>query len=221
MTILKTILKASLAIGVVAFLAHCSETRDEDVVIDQYAIDSVVMADYIRDKGYANGDLDTVSIPAPSGRDYDVIYTIIKEGDGESLDYDDIVSFNYTIRLTNDSVKVTNSSSVAKEWGIFDETKSVFYTSTKFTLSPGVWTIPSIFSDYSEIGYKNGIVAVVPKLKVGGHARMIMPSSLGFGSQDLGYPILKGEDIKYIVIPGNSVIVVDIYPVAVRKATKN
>ena len=228
MTSIKTILKASLAISIVAFLVHCSEPTDDDVVIDQYAIDSVIIADYINKKGYDPANLDTSDViseyPIQNGVRRAIgpmIYMILEEGDAEMLEKDDIVSFYYSLSLTNDSVKFTNKSSLAKEYGIYDEDSPSFYNSHKFTLSPSRTTVPSLFSVFMNETFKEGVVRTMPKMKVGGHARFIIPSTIGYSNFDNGYTITASGKSKAVVIPANSVIIADIYPVFVRKTTTN
>ncbi len=227
MNSIKTIIKAGLIVSVIAFLADCGSPEVEPTIL-QYPIDSVIIADYIKEKGYDHEKLDTLDLfttyfignseVRSSGP---MIYTILDEGDGEILDYDDIVSFDYAIRLTNDSVKLTNNAALAQEYGIYYEENTSFYKSIKFTLSRSSASTPSFMSRFMGDTFSAGLSVTVPKMKVGGHARLIVPSTIAYSNYDLDYIIKVDSVDKLISIPANSVIIADIYPVFVRKATTN
>ena len=116
MNSIKTVLKSAFIIGVIGLLINCSSTPDEEIIINQFAVDSVIIADYITDKGYDPTQLDTAGNI--------VIYTIIDEGDGETLQYDDIVSYYFVLSLTSDSIIITNQRSVAIENDILDDSET-------------------------------------------------------------------------------------------------
>jgi hypothetical protein len=213
-----TISKISVAVLALAYFVSCSpaEVPDPITTSEQYSIDSIAIAKYINEKGYDYSKLDTTSNL--------VIYTILEEGTGESLVYDDIVSYHFALSNIYDTLKFTNLRSLAIANDILD-VNDFAYSSVKFTLASQTWTVPSLFSGSSDYGYKSGLVASMPKMKVGGRARLMIPSTLAFGDTSFGYIIDTQGDTsiveKTIIFEANSVIIADIYPVFVRKATKN
>lgn len=169
--------------------------RQVDPVIQRNA-DLEIIEEYVAEKGY----------PEPDTTAAGARYVILEEGTGADIDLNDNVSFYYTLGTTDDVVHLTNIKLTAIESGIYDSTR--VYEPRVFTLTESVWPIPSIVSTgsstYSETGFKQGLVAATSKMNVGGHAVLLLPSDLMYGSTTIG------------TIEANSVIVMDIFPVFVR-----
>lgn len=226
---INTIVKAGFIAGALAFLVDCGSPDPVVPAINQYPIDSVIIADYINEKGYDHAKLDTAKSVVARFSDVrgeyrssgPIIYMILDEGDGDSLENDDIVSFYYTLSLVNDSVKLTNNPTVAKENDILGENNEAFFKSVKYTLSNTIATVPTLHDRFMNDSFKVGVLSTMKKLRVGGRARFIVPSTIAFSNYDYSYIISVNGESKTVLIPANSVIVADIYPVFVRKSRTN
>lgn len=160
--------------------------------------DLQIIEDFVAENGYTPTDTTT------SG----VRYHILDVGSGASIDINDHVSYNYTLTTaSSDSILLTNIRQVAIDNGLLDSTRT--YEPRIFTYSQSTWTVSSILrsafsgEELSETGFKEGLVVVTGKMNVGGHAVLMIPSGLMYGSQPLG------------TIPANSVIIIEIFLVKV------
>ncbi|MFY0599487.1 MAG: hypothetical protein JXR03_07430 [Cyclobacteriaceae bacterium] len=166
-------------------------------IVGQYEVDSVEIASYISEKGYAASSLDTTQNL--------VVYTVLDEGDGETIEFDDIVSYYYAIKSTDDSVRSTNNLPIAIENELDSANTVNLYRTEKFTFAPSSWTVAGIFPNLLEAlnpPYRDALVAITKELKVGGHGVMILPSNAYFA-----------RDERF----SQEIFVVDILPVQVRK----
>lgn len=206
---------------VIIFIVAFGNCKKADIfvafdTIAQYDIDSVEMADYIIAKGYADEDLDTTSSL--------VVYTILDEGAGEAIEFDDIVTYNYTVRTTDDTVVLTTYESIAVEYELYvtdtvsidsvtllpTEIDTIFTglsSNEKFTFAPSSWTVLSIvfsseFVSFLNSPYNQALVELTKKMNIGGHGLMILPSAAFYGGDDYY------SDVIYVV---------EIFPVFVRK----
>lgn len=180
----------------------------------QRAIDIGLINDFIFEKGYTSVDT------TESG----VRYLTLAEGTGTEIDESDIVSFNYTASLLNDTIFDTSIKEVADSIYSRQDTASNDvlvqilldnfssdndYSPFKITYSSSGWSFAGLIDpvrpDERVLGFEDGVAASFRNLKVGGSARMMVPS-------DLGYGLLNGT-----LIPANSVLVFDVYPIKVEK----
>jgi len=97
--------------------------------------------------------------PTESG----LYYIEKKKGKGSTIKMDDVVRINYTGRYVDGKVFDTSDKEVAKEAQIYDENRE--YDPIDFTLDV---LIP---------GFKEGLL----KMKPGTKAKLIIPSSIGYG----------------------------------------
>ena len=182
-----------LFVGLLAVLMLMSCEEDSVVsLVDpsiQRAEDLAIIEDYIEEKGYTN--VDTTA----SG----VRYAIIEEGTGKSIAFNDIVQIHYAGRLTDGTLFDTSIDTVAINNDSFDSLKT--YNPIRFTYAQGGWTLGS----YVE-GFKEGVTASLGKMKVGGSASIMIPSSLGYGTSP---PFGSG-------IPTRAVLVFEVYPVSAK-----
>ncbi|WP_258102610.1 hypothetical protein [Marinoscillum sp. MHG1-6] len=154
----------------------------------QFVMDSTAMADYITKKGLDASLLDTTVD--------NVIYAVLEKGSGDTLEFDDIVSFNYKIINTaNDTVLGTNIQSVALEYDLYDTIEAVNLAPVKFTLAGSSWTVPLLFGngDPRDAPYRRIIARTFPNLQIGGHVIMIYPSYSYFVSSDVSDQIISTE----------------------------
>ncbi|MEQ8472797.1 MAG: FKBP-type peptidyl-prolyl cis-trans isomerase [Marinoscillum sp.] len=181
---------------VIIFLASACEDDGITTVVtteDQLALDIVKINDYIAKKGYAN--VDTTS--------RGVRYVVTNEGNGDTIESGDIVSLHYTGRFTDDVLFDTSIDTVAINNDVYDSTrtyKPIFI----FTQSESGWALVSAYPNVRP-GFSNGVTEALKKIKVGGSARLIIPSTLGYGAS------------SYQGIPPNTILIFDVYPVKVRK----
>lgn len=200
--------------GVVTLL-YLNNCKQAEVFVpfnttEQYSIDSTALADYLVTAGIDYSLLDTLTTKVLVSNDtidrIRSIYAILDEGAGESLEFDDIVSYNFNIRTLDDSVRATNIISVAVEYDLYDSSFVSIYSPWKFTLASSGWTVAPLFSNIStSLGsldgpYAQALATVVAQMNVGGHAVILFLSPLYYDS-----------------FSTSSIYYVDIYTVAVRK----
>ncbi|MEO9482582.1 MAG: FKBP-type peptidyl-prolyl cis-trans isomerase [Ekhidna sp.] len=195
--------KGFLTILVGFILLSCGDGNVK-ILVDpdiQLAIDSTEIAEYMEARGYT--DFETT--------DLGVRYIILNEGTGTDIDESDIVTFDYNGMLTNDSIFDTSikavGDSIRNVENIPDKFTSTF-TSTKayspftITYTSSGWTVNGQFVP----GFSDGISTTLNKMNVGGHALVIMPSALGYGTASRG-----------LLIPENSVLIFEFFPTEVTK----
>ncbi|MEP4535250.1 MAG: hypothetical protein ABJ004_19290 [Cyclobacteriaceae bacterium] len=200
------------ALAVILIFEQCGEV-DTIQPFDsngKYVEDSTAMAEYISTQGYDPSLLDTINL---------AVYTVLETGDGEKLEYDDIVTFDFSVRTTDDSVQVTSVRQLAIDYGLFEidtvtlvpfEIDTVFTgldSNRKFTLAPSGWTVTNLFlaSGLSPLNstYKEIVAKTMIQMNVGGRATMVLPSAAFYGSSSDAY--------------STSVFIIDVYPTFVRK----
>ncbi len=187
----------AIIITAVIFINACGDDGIIEIpTADDYLQEDIVkINDYITEKGYTNVDT------TESG----VRFVIFETGDGDLIEYNDIVSMNYVGMYLDDSVFDTSIESVAKASDVYIESRS--YEPSVFTHTATGWAIESLFVP----GFAEGTTEAIKKLNVGGKARLMIPSTLGYGTAGK-----FNADGTYGILP-NSVLVFDIYPVKVRK----
>ncbi len=175
------------------FLIACNEdvlaTVDPGV---QLALDLKIIEEYLQTNSYTQVDTTTLGVR----------YVILEEGNGADIVTNDIVSFHIIGRLTDDVVWATTLASVAKDNDIYDSL--AFYSPLVISYTPDGWNISELVNGFGslETGYRSGVAAVLGKMNVGGHAKIIIPSSRAYAANP---PFGFG-------LPANAVLVFDIYP---------
>ncbi|MEO9474338.1 MAG: hypothetical protein ABJG41_02355 [Cyclobacteriaceae bacterium] len=201
-----------IALAVILIFERCNDVKTVQPYDSsgKYVEDSTSMAEYINTKGFDHSLLDTINLG---------VYTVVESGDGEKLEYDDIVTFDFSVRTTDDSVQVTSVRQLAIDYGLFEidtvtlvpfEIDTVFTgldSNRKFTLAPSGWTVTELFlaSSLSPLNstYKEMVAKTMIQMSVGGRATMILPSAAFYGSSSDYY--------------STSVFIIDVYPTFVRK----
>ncbi len=190
--------KGLFAIVIALVVMACG---DGNVVIQvdpaiQLAEDSTIIAEYMEDKGF--DDFKTTV----SG----VRYIILEEGTGDPIDESDIVTFDFIGKLTNDSIFDTSikaiGDSIRNVENIPDKFSSTFaenrvYAPFTITYAASGWTINGQFVR----GFSDGVSAAFNEMNIDGHALIIMPSILGYGTGGRG-----------LIIPPNAVLVFEFFP---------
>lgn len=157
------------------------EVIDPDV---QFEADLETIRDYIDLKGYTN--IDTTSSGA--------FYTILEEGTGEEIKLNDIISFNFILSSAEDDlIYQTSILQLAQDEEIFGSGR--VYEPEICTYTNGPWFVNPLTrvfnTPFAETGYKEGVIASLGKLKIGGRAMILIPSRLAFSSTPItawGYP---------------------------------
>ncbi len=104
----------------------------------------------------------------------DGLYLIInKKGKGKAIETGSQVSFNYTGRLLDGTVFVSNVQSIAEEAGIYDSQRT--YTPEQFVMG--------------QANYVEALLKGMTGLTQGTQATLISPSALGYGSVGRGEKI--------------------------------
>ncbi|MFT6868521.1 MAG: hypothetical protein ACJA08_003375 [Cyclobacteriaceae bacterium] len=202
-----------VGIVVITVLSHCKKA-ELFVPFDssgQYEIDSTALGDYLATSGIDYSLLDTLTNKVLVDNDtvdrIRTIYAILDQGAGETLELNDIVSYNFNIRTTDDSVRVTNISSVAIAYDLYDSSFVDIYSPLKFTLASSGWTVGALFGSLTSSlsildgPYVTALATVTAKMNVGGHAVIFFLSPIYYSSQ----------------FPGTTIYYVEIFPVQVRK----
>jgi len=154
--------------------------------------DSVIIADYIAQKGYKNVNTTT----------HGIWYTVLDSGRGGTpVKSGDILTFYYAGRLTDDFLFATNVDTIAMNNGTYDSAYT--YSPIHYTYTPDAWNFPELYANYYqfESGYREGATKVLSLMTPGGHSRIIIPSLRAYSTNP---PYNVG-------IPQNAVLVFDIY----------
>lgn len=167
--------------------------------VAQRAIDIETIEDFLLESGYVVDEVDTT--------DTGVRYIILDEGDGtEVIDESDFVDFNYIGRLTDGTLFDTSYETLAMtDTVVFNELRD--YEPFTVNYSASGWPIEGRFVN----GFSDGITATFGDLHVGAHALIIFPSELGYRA--IPQTGTGGAE----TIPANSVLVFELFPVAIEK----
>lgn len=201
--------KGLFLVAIILVLVGCGDGNvqiqvDPNIQLEE---DSILIAEYLLANGY--DDYQTTE----SG----VRFVILSEGPGESIDESDIVTFNYTGRLINDSIFDTTikrvGDSIRNVPDIPDKYAAAFpsdrtYSSITITYSETGWTLPKQSNSEEGLidGFVDGVSATFNKMNVSGRAMVIFPSSLGYGGEN-----------NLVLIPANSVLIFEFYPTKLTK----
>jgi len=151
-----------------------------------------------------------------------VYYTIIDQGEGEEINPNDIISYHLTLSFLDDEVWYSTDASTAELNDIYIPAADTigFYKPELVTFTPDGWNVPSVF-DISrsvdlniELGYRTGVGQVLEQMNLGGHARLIVPSLYAYQGATILVKQFQTSPIQLqFVIPANSVIIFDVFPV--------
>lgn len=179
------------------FLQSCGDDGIIEIpsAADNLQRDLAEIDEYIAKNGYT-------SVDTTASR---VRYIIIEEGTGETIELNDIVTLHYTGRLLDEVFLISSIDSVVSNANMNSEDSTIVYTTSSplvFTHTVTNWGM-SLATNL--IGLTEGGSAALNKLKIGGSAKIIIPSTLANGS-------ISGGQLN-----ASSPVIFDIYPVRVRK----
>lgn len=205
-----------LALGLFTIILWTS-CGDGNVVIPtdptiQAAEDSATIINHLADLGLSG---------EASRTETGVYYVPLTEGNGETIDESDIVTFNYTGKLLNDTIFDTTIGKIADSIRMAIQNDTVGIEATNihlsllntfaetrnfepfvFTYSGSGWTIDGQFIS----GFKDGISASFKNMKVGGTVLILIPSGEAYGTSGTGG-----------LIEPNTVITFELSPIEVIK----
>lgn len=199
------------------FIVSCGEDNIE-VPVDssvQRGIDIGLINDYLNSNGFSSSVNDTTELG--------VRYIILDDAgrsetiscDSGCIDESDNVKYRYTGMLLDETIFDTTVKSVGDSLNeyyknnpvlfngdtvvVFPDSKE--YLISELTFSSSGWSVSGFIT-----GFKDGIVNTFDKLNAGGSVRILIPSDLGYGAST-----------PSILIPRNSVLIFDLYPISVTK----
>ena len=199
----------------VLMIASCGDgnvfiTPDPEIQANE---DSATIVNYLSDLGYEG---DAVGVTESGVR-----YLILEEGDGVEIDESDIVTFHFIGYTLNDTIFDTSIQEVADSirLAVQEDTIGVDASSIQLTLLSGFsenrnfapveitysasgWPISGQFIN----GFSDGISATFNKMNVGGSSLVVLPSGEAYGTSGSG-----------LLIPPNTVIAFELYPIGVVK----
>ncbi len=190
--------------ALLALMVGCGELEFEDRFdfAEQRATDLAVIEAYLNEKGL--GEPDTTESGAR--------YVIVDEGEGDPINFGDIVGINYIGAATTGRVFDTSIPEVADT--AFTNTVDFFLQPQFFTYTESGWTLREIFritSQFSTVGNFAGyglseaMTEALVKMKTGGKLVVLLPSDQAFESTATSF------------FPAYSVLVYEIYPVEILR----
>ena len=179
----------ALLLGSMTMLMSCNE---DDLIVSvdpdvQKTIDVKIINEYITEQGYDFNPGDTTS----SG----VRFVILEVGNGDPIEYGDIVDNYYAGRFTDRELFDTNIDTVAINNDTYDSLKS--YSPQRISHTETGWAIRGTYLP----GYVDGVTAVFERMNIGGRAEIIIPSGLAYGTNVPTTSPLR-----------NAVLIFEIYP---------
>jgi len=210
--------------GWMIFFVACQQAELVDPVDPEIQLeeDIAIIEDYLADEGYE--DYDTL--------DTEVRVVILEEGDGEPIEYNDIVSYNFAGKFTDGNLFDTSIAQLAYDQDTANAT--VYYPETIELDENGLAQYDSIDydTDYLPIysssrnyepfitthtpggwfisqggsipGFADGTHHVLDRVNIGGRGLILLPSREAYGRSGSGS------------IAPNTVILFEITPVSTR-----
>ena len=153
-----------------AFLS-CEESEAIEAVNYQeiWESDNIIIDNYFKEN-----NLDPVFTTASGAR-----YAIQSIGEGDSINYNDLITINYTGYDKNGIIFKSTITPDADEYYVYP-----IYDPLTFTYTSSGWTLKytSLISTLQGNGLSEAISAALVNIKTGGKVVILLPSNLGFGS---------------------------------------
>ena len=182
-------------ISLISVFISCEENEAIETIDYQeiWESDSLTIDNYIKENG-----LDPVFTTASGAR-----YAIQSVGEGDSINYNDLITINYTAYDANGIVFKSSIIPDSSEYYIYP-----IFAPLTFTYTSSGWTLEytSLFASLQSYGLFEAISAALVNMKTGGQVVVLLPSTLGFGSS---------SDPSNIISP-YSVLRYEISPLYVR-----
>jgi len=163
----------------------CGEINivEQQTVDEQLTLDLEIIEEYREAEGITFEE-DTTVFP--------IQYTILEEGTGQSVNYEDIVFCHYNLKLTTGDVFFTSIDTVAINNDIYSE--NLTYKPIVFTHTQTGWGVTPILNNNTgsssyESGWRIGVTAALKKMKVGGRALIVSPSSYAYQNEVIIYEV--------------------------------
>jgi len=178
-------------ISLISVFISCEEYEAIEPINYQeiWESDSLTIDNYIKENG-----LYPVFTTASGAR-----YAIQSIGEGDSINYNDLVTINYTAYDADGVVFKSTIIPDSSEYYIYP----VFNPLT-FTYTSSGWTLEytSLFVNLQGNGLSEAISAALVNIKTGGQVVILLPSALGFGaSSDPSNIISPYSVLRYEISP--------------------
>jgi|TARA_B110000046_G_scaffold16972_1_gene16207 hypothetical protein len=169
----------------------CEENEPIETVDYQeiWESDSLTIDNYIKENS-----LDPVFTTASGAR-----YSIQSVGEGDSINYNDLITINYTAYDADGVVFKSTITPDASQYYIYP-----IYDPLTFTYTSSGWTLEytSLFASLQGNGLSEAISAALVNMKTGGQVVVLLPSALGFGSSSDPSNIISTYSVlRYEVSP--------------------
>jgi hypothetical protein len=151
--------------------------------------DSLIIDNYFKEN-----NLDPVFTTASGAR-----YAIQSIGEGDNINYNDLITINYTAYDENDIIFKSTITPDDNEYYIYP-----IYDPLTFTYTSSGWTLKytSLISMLQGDGLSEAISAALVNMKTGGKVVILLPSNLGFGSSSDPSNIISSFSVlRYEISP--------------------
>ena len=175
----------------ITLFISCEENESIETINYQeiWESDSLTIDNYFKEN-----NLNPVFTTASGAR-----YAIQSIGDGDSINYNDLITINYTAYDKSGIIFKSTITPDDNEYYIYP-----IYDPLTFTYTSSGWTLKytSLISTLQGDGLSEAISAVLVKMKTGGQVVILLPSNLGFGaSSDPSNIISPFSVLRYEISP--------------------
>tara|TARA_A100001011_G_C14076819_1_gene742741 strand:- start:179 stop:781 length:603 start_codon:yes stop_codon:yes gene_type:complete len=175
----------------ITLFISCKENESIETVNYQeiWESDSLTIDNYFKEN-----NLNPVFTTASGAR-----YAIQSIGEGDSINYNDLITINYTAYDNSGIIFKSTITPDDNEYYIYP-----IYDPLTFTYTSSGWTLKytSLISTLQGDGLSEAISAVLVKMKTGGQVVILLPSNLGFGaSSDPSNIISPFSVLRYEISP--------------------
>ena len=175
----------------ITLFISCKENESIEIVNYQeiWESDSLTIDNYFKEN-----NLNPVFTTASGAR-----YAIQSIGEGDSINYNDLITINYTAYDNSGIIFKSTITPDDNEYYIYP-----IYDPLTFTYTSSGWTLKytSLISTLQGDGLSEAISAALVQMKTGGQVVILLPSNLGFGSSSDPSNIISSFSVlRYEISP--------------------
>ena len=175
----------------ITLFISCKENESIETVNYQeiWESDSLTIDNYFKEN-----NLNPVFTTASGAR-----YAIQSIGEGDSINYNDLITINYTAYDNSGIIFKSTITPDDNEYYIYP-----IYDPLTFTYTSSGWTLKytSLISTLQGDGLSEAISAALVQIKTGGQVVILLPSNLGFGSSSDPSNIISSFSVlRYEISP--------------------
>jgi len=175
----------------ITLFISCKENESIETVNYQeiWESDSLTIDNYFKEN-----NLNPVFTTASGAR-----YAIQSIGEGDSINYNDLITINYTAYDNSGIIFKSTITPDDNEYYIYP-----IYDPLTFTYTSSGWTLKytSLISTLQGDGLSEAISAALVQMKTGGQVVILLPSNLGFGSSSDPSNIISSFSVlRYEISP--------------------